>query len=647
MAQRSRDKAADDSSNAVFLVLLIVAAVGAGLPAILAAALLVAWMRRAAPGDNERLISVAVLAVLGVGIALLLRDQYPEILPQLKRMLRSPRTADWWEYLRWVWAITLPFAPALAIGLDFFLPKRAETRLDEQQHAEGARVQRAVRGAQKVALQAPEAVQRKDGEAALVLGALISGDLHDRQEGNLHTFPEAELRKHVVAVGASGSGKSETLLRIAALAAKVYGWQVIYIDAKGEPRTAARFLSAMKDVGLTNVAYFPTRAYDGWRGDGRALLNRFHEVLDYTEPYYDDTTANALGFAIDAPLGLPQAGAELVERLNKHRLRELYKGHPDAPKIERLTAKGIEGAHERFSSFFRTLGTQLDGAWALDDVEAAYFLINGTAYKREAAKFGRYMLEEVAHYVTERKPLDRPVLLIVDEFSAISATADATNLFERLRSFNAAVIVSSQTAAGLGAAIDRLLGAATTTIVHSCADPDKLIKLAGTVQRYDYNYQTEDGGPTGKGTIRTREAARVDPNAVRQLAVGEAFVIAHGKAARIQVSPIEADEDRGQLYMRQGGFRPWGVRTISAAELLARRNAPALLATAAPQAPAQATPPPQAARVAPLETPVLPLVTAGPTNQGTDEKDDLNADHASPTQPPPHPGTDDEPQLQF
>ena len=48
----------------------------------------------------------------------------------------------------------------------------------------------------------------------------------------LFTFPLAALRHHAVCLGASGSGKTETLYRCAYGAYKVYRLQVIYLVRK-------------------------------------------------------------------------------------------------------------------------------------------------------------------------------------------------------------------------------------------------------------------------------------------------------------------------------------------------------------------------------------------------------------------------------
>ncbi|HWD10040.1 MAG TPA: hypothetical protein VHA57_13210, partial [Actinomycetota bacterium] len=378
-----------------------------------------------------------------------------------------------------------------------------------------------------------------------VLGAMLAGDLVEwsRQEGGSLwlRYPAADLARHGVVVGAAGSGKTETLLRIASLAAAEYRWQVVFIDAKGDPATRDRFAGAMGACG-TAVRTFPAEAYDGWRGDTRALVNRLMEVSDFSEPYYREMALRVLDLAVSSPDGLPRSSGELLARLSKPALRAAYRRAGLAAEIEELAPRDVAGVANRYRAFFGAVGQSLDGSWAFEDAPACYLLLEGLALKAEAARLGRYFLEDFAHYAAARKSPEAPVLLVVDEFSALESTADAAHLFERLRSFGAAVVISSQGYAGLGRAADRILDAAHTLIVHRSADPERLVARAGTVSRLDHTRYTGAGDPGGRsGMVTRREQPRVKPNEVRQLPVGEAMVISGGRSARVRVEMVQVD----------------------------------------------------------------------------------------------------------
>lgn len=389
------------------------------------------------------------------------------------------------------------------------------------------------------------------------LGAMLAGDLAEwsQQEGGSLwlRYPAADLARHGVVVGAAGSGKTETLLKVASLAAVQYGWKVVFIDAKGDPATRDRFVAAMGAAGVGSVRSFPAEAYDGWRGDGRALTNRLMEVSDYSEPYYREMALRVLDLAVSAPGGAPRSSGELLPRLSKPALRAAYRQAGLAAEIEELAPRDVAGVANRYRAFFGAVGGSLDGSWAFEDADACYLLLEGLALKAEAARLGRFFLEDFAHYAAIRKAPTVPVLLVVDEFSALESTADAAHLFERLRSFGAAVVISSQGYAGLGRAADRILDAAQTLIVHRCGDPEKLVARAGTVSRLEHTRYVGSGdapggraGPAGPAASRTgmvsrRDQPRVKANDVRQLPVGEAMVISGGRSARVRVEMVGLD----------------------------------------------------------------------------------------------------------
>lgn len=613
---RSRDR---DSDMTFIIMILIALILSSALPALILGLLLFAWLRRATPGDPERHIFVVFLAIVGVGVVYFFREAYPMILPELHHIRQTRNWDALWPFLKAVWILTLPVAPWLALAYNALRPRSMDERLHEQDALTEAKERRQRSKAQRTAAKAPEVVGND-----IVLGAVSGGDLQQWQHKQWLTYPARELSQHAVAIGASGSGKTETLLRIAALAAQEYGWQVIYLDAKGEEKTAARFLAAMADTGRTAVPLFPIRWYDGWRGDARAIVNRLHALQTFSEPYYSDVAMQVLTLAVNAPGGIPRSSAELVRRLGLDVLRELYQGHADAYKVERLRGEDVRGVYQRYAGFFDALDGKLDGSWSLEDVEGAYFLIQGTAFKREAASLGRFLVEDIAHYVTERKRRDRQVLIIIDEFSALSMSSDAANLFERLRSFGGAVIVSSQSYAGLGENAERLLGAATTIILHSCSDPERIGRRAGTLRGADYSYQLDRQGTPGRMTLRTAEIPRIDPNAVRQFGVGEAFVIAHGRAARVQVAPLGIADGDGWGWIGTGGIIPfpipWPMKEFPAVTLPPRRSV--AQATAQPPTPGAnakpAAPKPTASTAPTAAQPTLAIV---PPSADMDQED--------------------------
>ena len=175
------------------------------------------------------------------------------------------------------------------------------------------------------------------------------GDLRWTQK-QWFTLPLHALRHHVVCLGASGSGKTETLYRLAYGAYKVYRQQVIYLDAKGEEKqdhereedSAARFVAAMHAAGAQRVKVFPATYYNGWQGTPTALHNRLLSVIDFSEsPYYADVAANAVYLALHTPV-TPRSSAHFLANLRAERLEILYKENPFL--LSRASAPGPASA---------------------------------------------------------------------------------------------------------------------------------------------------------------------------------------------------------------------------------------------------------------------------------------------------------------
>ncbi|NTU85680.1 MAG: hypothetical protein HGA45_41155, partial [Chloroflexales bacterium] len=167
--------------------------------------------------------------------------------------------------------------------------------------------------------------------------------------------------------------------------------------------------------------------------------------------------------------------------------------------------------------------------------------------KDQTASFGRYLIEDFAHYAAKRKPAGERVLLIIDEYPVIAFSGAGTaSLFEMVRFHGASIIVTGQSYAGMGAGFDRILGAAETLILHRCGDPDQLLPRAGQrlsfTRRVGFSERGMGKGArafaTGDGYLGLDEELKIHPNAVKTLPPGECYVIAGGRAQRVLVKRV-------------------------------------------------------------------------------------------------------------
>jgi hypothetical protein len=86
------------------------------------------------------------------------------------------------------------------------------------------------------------------------------------------------------------------------------------------------------------------------------------------------------------------------------------------------------------------------------------------------------------------------------------------------------------------------------------------VQLAGTVRAPEQAWQLDPWGPAGQARVHMADRPRVDPNQVRQLHPGEAFLIQGGRAVKLSVlqAPVPAQVQEEASALR--------AAAISAAE---------------------------------------------------------------------------------
>ena len=525
-----------------------------------------------------------------------------------------PPVWDWWR-------MSLLATPFAALNL-------LSNRVRSAEELEQARLAKAEHLAKQAEHQARERLTKAPASTggAMVLGVpLAEGDLA-WTVNQLFTYPADSMARHGAVIGSSGMGKSETVLRLAAGAKQTYGWKVFFVDCKGEQALQERFAATMRAAGAATIGTFPQRPLNGWQGDGTALLNRLLAVVDYTEPYYKDLTKMLLNLALEAPIGPPRSSRALLERMVLAHLRQLYEGQPELDEIDGLRPKDAAAAYNRYRAFFKALGSGLDGsaddagAWSFDSVDAGYILLDGLTLKDQTASFGRFIIEDFAHYAARRKPPAQKVLLIIDEYPVIAFSGAGTaSLFEMVRFHGASIIVTGQSYAGMGEGFDRILGAAETLILHRCGDPDKLLPRAGQRLSFKRRVGFSERGigqgarefATGAGYLAMDEELKIHPNDVKELPRGECFVIAGGRAQRVLVKRVALPTDKAAPLSPPARADVPTVRDVE-------RPRPATTTPLAVAVERASAPKPAPAPTAPESEP-SPAATAAPSYRDEDE----------------------------
>jgi hypothetical protein len=443
-----------------------------------------------------------------------------------------PSVLTWWTE-----ALVLTPVFALVIAL-VRRPTVDQLRLRRERRDENARRRREVRARRAVGAPAP-----KRRPVGFELGRHVSGERLLPGRGGAALLPLERLEKTVLVVGAPGSGKTETLLRLAYGTATTSDWSVFVIDAKGDQDTMGRFEAMMRRAGRA-PRLFPVEPYDGWRGTGRQIASRLVELIDWADEgggtYYRDLSVNLVRLACLAPQGPPRSSSDFLERLNGRVLAALWADTERADALLGFKDEHVAACRHRYQAFFDAVDGQLDGRFAFEDADAGYLLLNELLYGEETTKLARFLLEDFKQYVAARRRDGRHVLLIVDEFSAVASGPGVARMVEIVRSYGASLVLAPQAFEGMGGdeAAARILNAAHTIILHAVPEPEPLVRTAGTKLAIESSVQHDDGRSLDLGSAREQHQHKAPPNEVRALNPGMCFVIGSGQAQKVQVAPV-------------------------------------------------------------------------------------------------------------
>jgi Helicase HerA-like C-terminal len=390
-------------------------------------------------------------------------------------------------------------------------------------------------------------VGEADGERGFAFARRLAGERALPVDGGLVLLSPGRLCRHLLVCGATGSGKTETLLRLAYAVARCSDAPVFYLDGKGDRDTAERFAGLMADAGR-GTRVFPNEPFDAWRGRVHEISGRLMEVIDYSSEgpasWYRDVAKNVLRLVCEHPDGPPRASGELLARMD---LGALKRAHSESSALAALNGQQVGQVRLRYEAFFGQTRGAFDGDWAWEDVQAAYLLLDSLALREETAGLSRLLFEDFAHYFTTRKPRDQFALLIVDEFSALADSAGMAARVEQARGFNTALVLAPQVVAGMGddAEAARILGSVETVICHRVNTPEEIVFLAGTRKTMEYSSHYAQEGATGQGSARVQHQFKIEPNRVRALEPGVAYVISRGRAMKVAV--LRAPDRRAAL----------------------------------------------------------------------------------------------------
>ena len=398
---------------------------------------------------------------------------------------------------------------------------------------------------------------------------------------------DKDAATHTLVVGASGSGKTTTIMSKARDAIK-RGQGLVFVDLKGGPDVPDVLSKFAKRYGrkfshwtlqprnvpysgpdMQGPAYYDPLA----RGEATRRKDLLIASRDWSEEFYKIEASNYLQLLFYIIIANPNPEvstlSDVVSLLNPRALMARAKPLIDNPIYADIIA-GIESLNdERISPQKRNaiegLRSQLAvilnsvaGQWLNVDPkghninlkEAAHngdivvFSLDSSNYQELASLVANLIIQDLKTVTSELRddPSSQPMQIFIDEFSAIGSE-NIIGLINKSRDAGLPVTLATQALGDLRrvneAFLDQLIGIVSSYIIHRANKEDDAqvyAGLTGKVKRKRFSQNVDyvksrwsgmgKGAGTGGGRVEEVEEYLITPNEIQQLGMGEMVYIA-------------------------------------------------------------------------------------------------------------------------
>ncbi len=429
--------------------------------------------------------------------------------------------------------------------------------------------------------------------------AAVGGALGLDARGERVALTDHQLSAHALVVGASGAGKTTTLLTILADHIR-RGRPAVAIDLKGSPAFARELAQTAAGAGRPFRLWTPDGP-DHWNplrnGNATELKDKLIGTERFTEPHYQRAAERYLQTVLQilehAKTGAEPTLDEVVRLMDPQRLPSTLRKLP-RPLAERVAdyvagltpdqLSGIRGFGTRLAilseshtgrylmpptSRHAPAGARGDGPETAIDLrgalagrEVVLFSLNASTYGKLSAQIGALVIQDLIAatgrrlYEQREGSSEQQAIVAIDEFSALGGDHVAA-LFARARESRLSVVLVTQELADLERAgpglRDLVIGNTAVKIAHRQdvpASAQMIAQIAGTERVWERAYHEVNPLLWSQGTSRTtrRQAEQflVHPNEIKTLATGEAIVITKLPVARTEkvwVTPASLPPD--------------------------------------------------------------------------------------------------------
>ncbi len=393
---------------------------------------------------------------------------------------------------------------------------------------------------------------------------------------------DEQLAAHGLIVGATGAGKSTTLLRI--LTQQIArGRPVVVVDLKGSPAFRTKISRAAQAMGRECQIWTP----DGpchWNplqyGNATELKDKLMSTERFTEPHYQRAAERYLQTAIqvlqesrpDRPVTLAAVAAvmdpetligqlgRVPEALRKRVAKYLSTLTRDQQSAILGLASRLAVVNESYSGTWLepSGGRDIDLRRAIAGGEVVVFSLDASQYGKLAANIASLIVQDLVTVAGDRLQQSKRDLAMVatDEFSALD-TDNVLALLARARESGISVLLSTQELADLDRAAlgfkDQVLGIIGLLAAHRQnvpASAELVARMIGTDTVWQHTYQVTSVGlgaslrrgtqNTGLGSKREVEQFRIHPNVIKELDTGGLILITkvpRSNARLVRVDP--------------------------------------------------------------------------------------------------------------
>lgn len=439
--------------------------------------------------------------------------------------------------------------------------------------------------------------------------------VNERGQRVIQTDAAAAL--HTLVVGASGSGKTTTMLSKIRDAMK-RGQGVVFIDLKGGTdipqalshlanRYGKKFSHWMiqgRDVTYNGPDKLGPSYYDPLsRGDATRRTDMIIASREWSEIFYKQESQNYLQMLFSVIIGVPKPEvstlSDVVSLLNPRALLSRAKPLLDNPVYADIIS-GIEALNDdRISQPKRNaiegLRSQLEvllnssaGQWLLVDPnghninlkevahkgEVVVFSLDSSQYPELSSLVANLVIQDLKTVSSELRedPSPQPMQIFIDEFSAIGSE-NIIGFVNKSRDAKLPVTLATQALGDLRrvneAFLDQLIGIISSFIIHRANKEDDAMVYAGLtgkemkkkfVQNVEHEVGRFDtmgkGSGTGGGRIEEVEEFRVTPNEIQELRMGEMIYLSKAPLLTIERVLCIPEEIIEEMIPDDNDFNP-------------------------------------------------------------------------------------------